>query len=177
VRGPALVLIVDADIAQAAGPEPKSRPWSEDARTCHELLNAIWKRRGYQAAFDAQLRKEWKEHQGGTGRAWFARMLSARRLQKLDPDTTWIASAVRDALPEEEHESALKDKHLIALAHDSGDERVLSNDSKARSKYCRVADTRVARVHWVAASDESIRWLTEGAPEQERWRLGYEGTA
>ena len=66
-----------------------------------------------------------------------------------------------------------KDRHLVALAHDPGDDRLLSNDRKARDKFRQLPDARVSRIHWVSPSTEAQKWLLNGAPDKAEWMLGY----
>jgi hypothetical protein len=169
------VLVVDADIACAAGPDPKKRPWSDVAKACHDVLNAIWTCRGYRVAFDRTLRAEWKDHQGRTGRAWFVRMLSARRLEMVHDDTTQWVSDLIQVLPARDRPTAMKDRHLVALAHDPGDKRLLSNDGRARDKFRQLPDPRVSEIHWVASSTEAEKWLIDGATDKPEWKLAYQG--
>lgn len=173
MKSPRRVLVIDADIARAAGPDPKERPWSDLAKACHDVLSAIRKCRGYRAAFDPALRAEWQKHQGGTGRAWFAQMLSARRLQLVrESSTQWVSDLIQ-ALPPADRPTAVKDRHIVALAHDPGDQRLLSGDGKARDKFARIPDDRLSEIHWVAPSDPAVRWLLDGAPDRPEWTLGY----
>ncbi len=168
------VLVVDADIARAAGPDPKERPWSELAKVCHDVLAAVRRCRGYRAAFDPMLRAEWKKHQGRTGSKWFAEMLSARRLQIVrDAKPQWVSDLIQ-ALPQADRPTATKDRHLVALAHDPGDKRLLSGDSKAREKFSRISDARVSEIHWVPPSIAAVRWLLDGALSRAEWTLGYQ---
>jgi len=58
-----------------------------------------------------------------------------------------------------------------AKAHDPGDGRIMSNDDKAREKFARIPDERVARIHWARASLDTVRWLKDGAPANDALRL------
>ncbi len=174
MKSPQHVLVIDADIARAAGPDPQVRPWSDVAKATHDILNAVWTCRGYRVVFDLTLKREWKRHQGATRRRWFADMLSAGRVKIAKNDTThWLKDLIRQ-LPRHERPTATKDRHLVALAHDPGDQRIISNDSTARDKFCRLQDHRVRKIHWVKASTESVRWILDGALNKPEWTLGHD---
>jgi len=176
VKSPEHVFVVDADIARAAGPDPIDHPWPEVAKACHDVLKAIWDCSGYRVAFDSTLASEWRRHQSNKARRWFADMLNARRLLKPNDDATqWVSDLIQQ-LPKHERTVAMKDCHLVALAHDPGDRRLLSNDRRARDKFRRIPDARVREIHWVEASTDSARWLLDGAPDRREWTLGYEGS-
>lgn len=173
MKSPSHTLVVDADIASAAGPDPKHRPWSPPAKACHDTLYAVWTSRGFRVAFDAKLRAEWSIHQGQTARAWLARMLSSGRVEIATVDTSgWVQECIL-SLPSHERNVALKDSHLVALAHRPGTGRILSNDVKAKQKFEKIDDTRIAVLHWVHASPDSVRWLHNGAPDRRTRTLGY----
>ncbi len=176
MKRPQRTLVVDADIARAAGPDPKERPWSDAAKDAHDVLHTLQRGQGYRVLFDAKLLQEWKKHQGNTALAWFAAMLSARRISVVrSNDTGWIDELVRSQLPTQDQAVALKDSHLVALAHSPGDRRLLSNDGKAREKFARLAAPEVQMIHWVAASADARAWLLDGAPERAAWQLGARG--
>ena len=174
MRSPAHVFVVDADVAGAAGPDPKTRPWSDKAREAHDVLWALWRSSGFQVAMDVKLYGEWREHAGHTAKAWLAGMASKGRIRRLDREapTDWVVELVERHIPDEnDREVALKDTHLVALAHDPGDDRILSNDRAAREKFARISDARVARIHWAHASVDTVRWLKDGAPANDALRL------
>ncbi len=173
MKSPSHIFVVDADIARAAGPDPKDRPWSEAAKDAHDLLIAIWQCSGYRVVFDQTLLNEWKEHQGKSAQAWLARMVSRRRVIKnAEPSKSWISALIVTWLPANEQDAAEKDSHLVALANDPGDQRLLSNDIKARKKFERIFDDRVQRIHWVAASQDCRQWLVHGAYDKPDWTVG-----
>jgi len=175
VKRPERILVVDADIARAAGPDPKVKPWPESAKDAHDVLRAIREHTAYHIVFNSKLLKEWKKHQGHTARRWFATLLSAGRIQVARPPSKWIDDLIRAELSAQDQPLALKDSHLIALAHDAGDDRLLSNDGKAREKFRRLSDSRIKPIHWVAASSASAKWLRDGAPDKPQWQLGETG--
>ena len=100
MRSPGRTLVVDADIACAAGPDPKTRPWTGAAKAAHDVLYAIRESRGHRVAFDRTLLGEWREHQGRTASAWFAAMLSAGRVHDVpEIDAGWIDPLIGRDLP------------------------------------------------------------------------------
>jgi hypothetical protein len=168
-----LVLVVDADIAKAAGPDPKDRPWPESSKDCHDLLEAV-RQGGYRVAFDRRLKSEWDKHAGRTATQWLANMVASRRIEQIagDADTGWVVSMIESRLLRQDRPAAKKDAHLVALADDPGDGRIFSNDRKARAKFADIPEPRISIIHWTAASGESAEWLSHGAPDKPEWMLG-----
>jgi hypothetical protein len=168
-----LVLVVDADIARAAGPDPKDSPWPESSKACHDLLEAV-RQGGYRVVFDRRLKSEWDEHAGRTATQWLANMVASRRVVKIsgDADTGWVAAMIDSGLPVNDRPAARKDSHLVALADDPGDGRIFSNDRKARAKFAAIPEQRIAIIHWAAASAETAEWLSHDAPDKPEWTLG-----
>jgi len=174
MKSPARIFVVDADIARAAGPDPKTRAWPDSAKAAHDVLAAIWQCHGFKAAFDPTLRDEWDRHQGRTAKAWFARMLAASRIRVVQHATReWVDQLIAQHLPPAQHEAASKDAHLVALAHDPGDDRLLSNDNRARDRFHSLPDERVRQIHWANASEDTRQWLLDGAYDRPAWRLGH----
>lgn len=170
MKGPQTKLVVDADIARAAGPDPKQRPWSATAKNAHDVLAAIRETMSYHLVFDSTLKAEWKKHSGDTARRWFAQMLSQRRVKIIASISDWIDELV-DQLASQDRAVANKDKHLVVLAHDHGDQRIFSNDNKAKEKFGRIPDARLDSIHWVQVSGEAVRWIKDGTPMQSSWTL------
>ncbi len=168
------IFVVDADIARAAGPDPKDRPWPDTAKAAHDVLDALWRCRGFMVVFDPILRDEWREHAGRTADRWFARMLERRRIRRVSRATgAWLDPLIDAHLDPSEQRTARKDAHLVLLAHAPGDKRVLSNDRRAKRTFSRIPDRRVQAIHWVEASEDACRWLMDGAPDMPAWRLGH----
>ncbi len=170
-------LVVDADIARAAGPDPKNRPWTSGAKAAHDVLEAIRRSRGFNIAFDQTLRDEWTRQAGATARQWLARMADRGRVVIApDLDAGWVERLIDGHLPPHDQPAARKDALLVALAVDPGDQRLLSNDTKARAKFARLPDPRVQAIHWVEASEKARQWLMDGAPDVYAWTLGHRET-
>jgi len=172
MKGPTRVLVIDADVARAAGCEPLDRPWPEVARDSHQALEEIRSVASYRVAFDRTLKLEWKKHAGKSATRWFAVMLGARRVEMVDQaDDDWIKALIRH-LPERDRPTASKDRHIVALACGC-DQRLISSDRKAREKFARLTkhDSKLASLHWVCVCPETRRWLRDGSPDRGDFRL------
>jgi sugar diacid utilization regulator len=173
MRGPNLALVIDADVARSAGPDPKERPWSDRAKYAHDILAEIRNRKSYRLVFDHVLKKEWDKHQGNTAKKLFADMISSRRIDIIrEPQGQWLDTLIAN-LPRKDQATASKDRHLIILACDHGDKRLFSQDNAAREKYARISDERLETVHWVEPSYKTKKWLRDGAPKRKELMLGF----
>ena len=173
MKSPQHRFVVDADIARAAGPEPKDKTWADNAKVAFDVLDAIRKNERFVVVFGKKLKQEGDRHQGNTAQRWLADMISSSRMVMAKrEDTRWVLELIEAHLPKQNRKEAEKDAHLIALAHSPGDRRILSNDGKARKKYASLPDDRVAVIHWVEASKRAFKWLMDGAADEPRWQLG-----
>jgi len=177
MKGPNLCLVIDADIARMAGPDPKAHPWPAGAKLSHDILAELRKMKGYHFAFDRTLLAEWKKHQGRTASRWLADMLAAGRINRVHKiESEWLDTLIK-ALPEPDQAVAFKDKHLILLAHAPGDDRILSGDEKAREKFARLRDERLDPMLWIGPTQGCKRWIRDGAPIVGEWQLGFRAPA
>jgi len=166
--------VIDADIARSARAQPRNRDkWPDAARAALDVLHALRSKSEYGAVFDGRLWREWDKHAGHAARRWRADMDSRNRLLLLQGpvNTSWIEEQIRCQLPADVQPIARKDAHLVALAAPKDRRRILSNDGRAREKFARINDTRINRIHWVKAGEESVRWLRQGAEERPEWWL------
>ncbi len=168
-----LLFVIDADIARSAGPDPKARPWDDSAKSAHDVLEAIRRCKGFKVAFDPTLYEEWKRNMGNTARRWLADLASAGRVTRVGSvNKDWVIDLIRRHLTAGEWKEAEKDAHLIALAVDVADERILSNDEKARKRFAGLDDGKILEVHWVPSSEDARQWIMDGAPSMPKWQLG-----
>lgn len=172
MKSPLRKFVVDADIAQAAGPDPQLRPWPVIAKDAHDVLHAIRECAQYVILFDPTLLSEWRIHAGNTGTRWLADMASKGRIKRITSlNTEWIEPLIQE-LPAHDRPTATKDQHLVVLACDHGDRRVLSCDEKAREKFARLAEAReLEGLHWAKPHAELVSWLKDGAEDSEAYTL------
>ncbi len=168
-------LVIDASVAQAAGPEKATHP---AAKRCRDFLLAVMDL-CHRMVFSAAIEEEWNNHQSGFARRWRRSMFARKKIDRL-------AVAANDRLREqleragrtEKQRGAIsKDAHLIEAAQAQG-MRIVALDDTVRQYFQKiaaiVADLR--SVYWVnpvSQTEEPLEWLQAGAPANDFRKLGY----
>jgi hypothetical protein len=170
---PTYCLVIDADVAQAAGSPESKHP---RGIRCREVLMAV---RGvcHRMAWSQAIKAEWDIHAAKSQFAW-TWLLSMMRLNKLRPvelPGAGLAGAIgASALDDGVKAILVKDCHLVeaALATDS---RVVSLDETARGHFVSIAATieELKPIMWVnpETDEDAVRWLEAGAPDDKKRRL------
>lgn len=159
------LLVVDADIARGAGTSSSSDPSS---KACRDVLNRILNI-CHNVVFDQRLISEWNRHQSDYARSWRVDMNSRGKItvvptEILEP----LRKRIReDSLTEDEVEEAVKDAHLIELAH-FGDSVIITHDSNAEENFRKLSNEidGFPSFLWFKPGQEDIpmgRWLQRGA--------------
>jgi hypothetical protein len=167
---PGRCIVVDADVARAAGHSP-----SDESLRCNRFLAAVIDS-PHSVAFSIGLREEWTNHAGSVAIRWLAEMTSRRRVRSVEPVQMEGADVcVRRVLCAAQAEAALKDLHLLRLAL-AADKRIASKDAAARRLWSKLCNdlTIVKGVIWVnpvARPDGFSGWLADGARGVETLRL------
>lgn len=166
-------IVIDASIAQAAG--RREHPTSSRSRVFLEELRRIC--HGFTVT--DTLMAEWKTHASSLAREWLASMWARRKVYRLaivadDELTTEVGDSTRH---EKDRDGMLKDLHLIQAAL-GANSPVASMDEAARRSFRRAAQTvrRLRAVVWVNPTldaDDCVPWLENGAPDEDRRRIGY----
>jgi hypothetical protein len=181
VRGSGRRFVVDADVARAAlDPDKVERgaAVAPVALAAYRALNALHEAK-HTVVFSPALTAEWARHapEPRFARRWLIRMVEARLVDRLavEPEDAALQAAVSAGLAGGDRAVAEKDLHLVTVALNQADQRLLSSDGRAREKYARLtaAEPRLAGLHWVAPADpEVVAWLRERAPDAAGRRLG-----
>ena len=111
--------------------------------------------------------EEWIRHQSQYSSEWIVFMTDKRRVFK-------VKDARNESLRRKmKTEAMLKDFHLLEAAL-ATDNRIISNDDRARNSFRRIPDVRL--VLWVNPSrpeEKAVEWLTKGARLEAYRRLGH----
>ncbi len=170
------LLVIDASVARAAGPEDAVHPM---AKNCRDFLLAV-RDICHRMIFTEPIAAEWKQHQSGFARQWRTSM-NARK--KID----WIVVSEDEALrrqlqeagtTDKQKEAMLKDAHLIEAASIQG-KRIAALDEIVRELFRRSADLapQLRDICWVNPNrpiEDSLGWLSDGAPADPFRMLGHD---
>jgi hypothetical protein len=170
---PTFCLVVDADVAQAAGTLEAQH---ERARVCRDVLIAL---RGvcHRLAWTEPISAEWGEHAARSlfASTWLTSMLRLNKVRAVQPPESELAEAIEDSEVDAGVKAILqKDRHLVeaALATDS---RVVSLDGTARLHFTTIAATveHLKPILWVnpETDQDVVQWLEDGAPDKKNRRL------
>lgn len=181
MRGSGRRFVVDADVARAAlDPDKVERgaAVAPVARAAHQALKAL-REANHTVVFSPALSAEWAKHapEPRFARRWLTRMREARLVDMLpqEPEDPALQAVIDAELPAQDRPVAQKDLHLVVVALNHADRRLLSADGRAREKYARLtsAEPRLAGLHWVAPADAGVvAWLRERAPDAGERQLG-----
>ena len=171
-------LVIDADVAQAAGGEDAT---SAVSKRCRDFLRDVLEI-CHHMVLVPELGSEWKEHASTRARAWRREMEGRKKVcrkpamlrqELLDKI---LASGAPHAW---QKVAAAEDFHLI-LAALEGDMRVVSLDEQARKIFASAARTvhEIRSIVWVNPSreeEDAQQWLSAGAPPEAARQLGNWG--
>jgi hypothetical protein len=168
-----LCIVVDASVGRAAG-EPVSVHASSSR--CRLFLQAMLDG-NYKMALNNPIKIEWDKHQSNYAMTWRAAMARKGRIQRVSNNQSHdLRHAIQGfSLDRNIGEIMLKDAHLLEAAQAS-DQRVASLDETVRGHFRRLCKTfeEIGPILWtnpIKSSDESVDWLTRGAPDERDRRL------
>jgi hypothetical protein len=160
------LLVIDASVAQSAGPEDATHP---TATNCREFLMAVMEI-CHRMVFTAAIKDEWDEHQSGFARKWRRSMFARKKIEAVDvaEDKTLRKHLGKVATSQEHKDEMLKDAHLIEAARATG-MRIIALDDAARRYFQKAAPavSQLATVCWVnpdQGHEGPLEWLEAGAP-------------
>lgn len=166
-------LVVDADVAQAAGSIDSK---SQRGTICREVLATI-RAVCHRIAWTPAIESEWKRHAAKSlfASTWLVSMMQLGKVRAIMTPGPGLDEAIKAGTTDDAVRAILmKDRHLIeaALASDS---RVLSLDARARFHFADLGgEVSILRpVLWVnpEADVDVVQWLNEGAPNERKRRL------
>lgn len=168
-----LHLVIDANVARAAGPEGAVFPTS---KKCREFLLAV-ENYNFMIVSTPELREEWNKHQSRFFRTWRVRMMGRKRISMRESQSSedLRRRLIEFAQNEGEQEGMLKDCHLLEAAL-SSDLRIVSLETYVRKHFARACSKieEIRAILWINPNDDTemvILWLEEGAPADRHRRL------
>jgi hypothetical protein len=131
-------LVIDACVAQAAGPPHSVHP---RGKSCRDFLDAVLKV-CHRAAFSAALMSERKQHRSKVAVEWQTLMFGRRKIEILDiNEDLELRERIRNAAESDRQEAALiKDCLLIELALET-DNTIVSLDDTAREAFLKASQS------------------------------------
>ena len=143
-------LVVDADVARAAGLSEK--PVSSSARAV--LLAIADPDAGLKIAFSPDLRAEWKRHASVFATTWLANMVARGKVVRVNPPALTANEVQKAPLSDNHKQIAEKDAHLLDIAL-ATHQFIASNDKTARAVFCLLSNHSILYndTIWVVPTD------------------------
>jgi len=169
-------LVIDADIARAAGGE---NAHDERSKNCRDFLGAMLDHTQHKVVLTRAIQEEWNKHQSLTTLSWRATMIAQKRvcLIRAPADDELRSKVEQCASSENKRESMFKDIHLVEAALQAA-KIVISMDETVRQCFREVTHKirPLAFIAWVnpCISEETpVDWLKNGAELERERLLGY----
>jgi hypothetical protein len=169
------LLIIDASVARAAGPENATHP---TAKNCRDFLLAV-RDICHRMATSVAIDEEWNKHQSGFARRWRLSMFAKKKIDRLEieADEHLRTQLEEFAASDNQRNAMLKDVHLIEAAL-AAELRVVALDETVRNLFREFAPVaaRLRRICWVNPGNENelpLDWLQAGAPADPFRRLDH----
>jgi hypothetical protein len=167
-------LVIDADVARAAGDSPDATGVS---RACREFLRTVLAV-CHHAVWTPSIAAEWKRQASRFSRKWRVQMAARRKLDECLPTLVpGLEKRILSANPTGlKPESIRKDLHLVYAALETAGP-VASHDAAIRRRLAVAAPKapELRDLVWIdpAAPDaQAIEWLNKGAPLEPGRMLG-----
>ena len=167
-------LVIDTDVAGAAGNEDCVHPTGE---RCRDFLIAV-RDNGLRVVLTPEIRGEWRRHQSNFTLKWRRWMNGRKKFVYIEPTPN---RALLDRLRRvdatgDEMDAMIKDWPLVEAAMET-DRTVASRESVVRTLFAKacgqVGELRaIVWVNPVEPEEEPIAWLEQGAPPDEHRKLG-----
>lgn len=172
------VIVIDTDIARAAGGEGASHPVPKN---CRDFLLTFLNSQHYIAS-SPMLKEEWQKHASNFTRKWLATMVAKRRFKYIvyEPTTALEQRIISNLATESIAKAVSKDFHLLEAAL-SSDKIIVSKDENMRHILCNCSQfvSELRDIVWVNPTNESETpqtWLENGAPADKDRLLGSQQT-
>lgn len=169
-------LVIDADVARAAGNSPDATGAS---KACRDFLQTVLDV-CHHAVWTPAIADEWKRHASRFSRKWRVQMAARRKLDECAPKAVpGLEERVLSANPSGLNpESIRKDLHLVYAALQTAGP-VASRDGAIRRRLAIAVPKapELRALMWVDPANADVRaieWLGRGAPLEEERMLGYQ---
>ena len=165
-------LVIDTDVAQAAGSETATHP---RAKHCRDFLQEVLLL-GHSVVMTQEISNEWKRHRSSFARRWRVSMDARKKVYRVNApvDEELRNKIEKTATNQDEIEDMQKDFHLLEAAW-ATDQTIISLEEIIRQLFARAAQ-RVGEIRdivWVnperTEEEEPLVWLQNGAsPDDHR---------
>ncbi len=173
-------LVIDADVAQAAGSETATHP---RAVNCRDFLIVV-RSENHKLVMTNKISDEWKQHQSRFARRWRLSMDARRKVVRINPpESRELQDKIAKTTDNEDDTEAIqKDMHLLEAAMQT-DKTIVSLDETIRSLFA-YASRQVREIRYIiwvnperTTEEQPITWLKNGAlPEVHRQLSTYQPT-
>ena len=172
-------LVVDADVAQAAGSTTTIHPL---AINCRDFLIQL-RMQNHQLVLSKDLSEEWKGHQSRFARRWRLSMDARKRVVRIknSEDNQLRNTITTLSSNSNEIEVMQKDIHLLEAALET-DKTVTSLDQTVRTLFAKASQqvNAIRMIIWVnpnrITDEQPIVWLKNGAPAEQHRQLSAYST-
>lgn len=169
-------LVIDANVARAAGGEAANYPTSKLTRDCLQAVLG----NSHELVMSPEITAEWNTHQSGFARRWRLSMTARRRIRRIESQfNAQLRIRLRAATNTAGEWDELEKDCILIEAALSSDRAIISLDDTARELF-RVRSVRVGEIReviWVnpaRAEELVIEWIAAGcALANERTLGGY----
>ena len=167
-------LVIDTDVAQAAGSETATHP---RAKHCRDFLQEVLLL-GHSVVMTQEISNEWKRHRSSFARRWRVSMDARKKVYRVNApvDEELRNKIEKTATNQDEIEDMQKDFHLLEAAW-ATDQTIISLEEIIRQLFARAAQ-RVGEIRdivWVnperTEEEEPLVWLQNGAPPDDHRKL------
>lgn len=169
-------LVIDTDIARAAGGES-----SKDARSqnCRDFIHTMLNATEHKVVLTKAIQEEWNKHQSESTLRWRRVMIAQKRVCFVQaPADEYLRNKIEQCAPDEDIcKIMLKDIHLIEAASQA-DKIVISMDDRVRSHFRNLTDRihllkHIAWVNPCKDEEKPLDWLQNGANLEKERLLGH----
>ena len=169
-------LVIDADVARAAGDSPDATGAS---KACRDFLQTVLEV-CHHAVWTPAIADEWKRHASRFSRKWRVQMAARRKLDDCVPEAVrGLEQRILSANPTGLNpDSIRKDLHLVYAALQTAGP-VASRDRAIRRRLALAVPKapELRALVWVdpaSADARAVEWLNRGAPLEQEGMLGYQ---
>ncbi len=169
-------LVIDTDIARAAGESTSQSPIS---RNCRDFMHTMLEETTHKVVLTKEIQIEWNKHQSRATLRWRSTMVAQKRIRVIQaPTDQELCQHIEQYAPsEKKHNAMLKDIHLVEAALQA-DKTVISMDEIVRGCFHDLSHQthQLKQITWVNPCQENetpLDWLREGAEQNKERCLGY----
>ncbi len=168
-------LVIDADVARAAGGKDSVHPTGQ---RCRDFLISV-RGNGLVLVMTPEIHEEWSKHESSFSRKWRRWMVGGKQYVYVKPTAPGVPlnRLQSDRFTKNQMAAMAKDRRLVEAAIET-DDTVASSDNIVRELFTWACDQveELREIVWVnpdKPEEEPIAWLELGAPADKRRKLGW----